>query len=98
MKKFWRSGMIDKKVLKERERAEYIRKLEMSNLELRREIEQDYYIVDIDVYNNLAILYKKEKPKFIFRHVNSKEWIELREWFSEQLKNRPEYDTYKGVD
>lgn len=90
--------MIDKKVLKERERAEYIRKLEMSNLELKREIEQDYYIADIEAYNDMAILYKREKPKPIYRQVSSKEWIELREWFREQMKNRPKYDTYKGVE
>ena len=36
MKKFWRSGMIDKKVLRERERAEYINRLERTILELRR--------------------------------------------------------------
>lgn len=99
MKKFWRSGMIDKKIVREREQEEYIHKLEMSNLELRREIEQDYYIADIDVYNDMAILYKREKPtKPIYRQVSSKEWMEMREWFSEQLKNRREYDTYKGVE
>jgi hypothetical protein len=37
MSKFWRSGMIDKKVIKEREQAEYINKLERVILELRRE-------------------------------------------------------------
>lgn len=37
MKKFWRSGMIDKKVVREREQAEYINKLERTILELRRE-------------------------------------------------------------
>ena len=36
MKKLWRSGMIDKKVLRERERAEYINRLERTILELRR--------------------------------------------------------------
>lgn len=37
MKKFWRSGMIDKKVDAEREREEYINKLERVILELRRD-------------------------------------------------------------
>ena len=36
MKKLWRSGMIDKKVLKEREQEEYINRLERTILELRR--------------------------------------------------------------
>lgn len=37
MAKFWRSGMIDKKVVREREQAEYINKLERTILELSRE-------------------------------------------------------------
>lgn len=41
MAKFWRSGMIDKKVIAEREQEEYINKLHRSILELRRE-EQEY--------------------------------------------------------
>lgn len=37
MSKFWRSGMIDKKVIAKREQAEYINKLERVILELRRD-------------------------------------------------------------
>jgi len=37
MVKFWRSGMIDKKVVREREREEYTNKLERTILELSRE-------------------------------------------------------------
>ena len=37
MAKFWRSGMIDKKVVREREQAEYINKLHRTILELRRD-------------------------------------------------------------
>ena len=36
MKKFWRSGMIDKKVVREREQAEYINKLHRTILELSK--------------------------------------------------------------
>lgn len=36
MKKFWRSGMIDKKVVREREQEEYINKLHRTILELSR--------------------------------------------------------------
>lgn len=36
MKKLWRSGMIDRKVLREREQAEYINRLERTILELSR--------------------------------------------------------------
>lgn len=36
MKKFWRSGMIDKKVIIERERKEYINKLQRTIFELSK--------------------------------------------------------------
>ena len=36
MAKFWRSGMIDKKVIRERERKEYINKLQRAILELSK--------------------------------------------------------------
>ena len=36
MKKFWRSGMIDKKVIVERERKEYINRLHRTILELSK--------------------------------------------------------------
>ena len=48
MAKFWRSGMIDKKVIAEREQEEYINKLERTILELSRkppEPEPKYAIV-----------------------------------------------------
>ena len=48
MKKFWRSGMIDKKVVAEREREEYINKLQKTILEMSRkppEPEPKYAIV-----------------------------------------------------
>lgn len=37
MKKFWRSGLIDKKVIAKREQDEYMNKLQRIILELRRE-------------------------------------------------------------
>lgn len=37
MKKFWRSGMIDKKIVKEREQEEYINRLHRVILELRKQ-------------------------------------------------------------
>lgn len=36
MKKFWRSGMIDKKIVREREQEEYINKLNRTILELSK--------------------------------------------------------------
>ena len=45
VKKFWRSGMIDKKVVKEREQAEYINKLHRTILELTREESKPKYAI-----------------------------------------------------
>lgn len=45
MKKFWRSGMIDKKVIIEREQEEYINKLERVILDLTREEEEPKYAI-----------------------------------------------------
>lgn len=45
MKKFWRSGMIDKKVVAEREREEYVNKLQRTILELTREEEEPKYAI-----------------------------------------------------
>lgn len=36
MKKFWRSGMIDKKIVREREQEEYINRLHRTILELSK--------------------------------------------------------------
>lgn len=64
MAKFWRSGMIDKKVIKEREQAEYINKLERVILELRREEEEPEYATFYDdkgqPYTKMKIY--REKP------------------------------------
>ena len=51
MSKFWRSGMIDKKVIREREQAEYINKLQRAILELTREDEYaTFYTSDMEMY------------------------------------------------
>lgn len=54
MKKFWRSGMIDKKVVKEREEVEYINKLQRTILELRRDDVGDL-INDTTDYDEIRI-------------------------------------------
>ena len=59
MSKFWRSGMIDKKVVKEREEAEYINKLERSILELTREEEPKY----ATIYTSDNRSFKREIPR-----------------------------------
>ena len=43
MAKFWRSGMIDKKIVREREQDEYINKLHRTILELSREEPEPKY-------------------------------------------------------
>ena len=65
MAKFWRSGMIDKKVVKEREQAEYINKLERTILELRRkppEPEPNYAIVHTSDNRSFKREIPREKP------------------------------------
>lgn len=59
MAKFWRSGMIDKKVVKEREEAEYINKLERIILELTREEEPRY----ATFYTSDNRSFKREIPR-----------------------------------
>lgn len=58
-KKFWRSGMINKKIVKEREEAEYINKLERSILELTREEEPKY----ATIYTSDNRSFKREIPR-----------------------------------
>lgn len=60
MAKFWRSGMIDKKVIKEREQAEYINKLERTILELTREEEEPKYAT---IYTSDNRSFKREIPR-----------------------------------
>lgn len=48
MAKFWRSGMIDKKVVAKREQAEYINRLQRAILELSRKYEEPEYATFYD--------------------------------------------------
>lgn len=59
MNKFWHSGMIDKKVIEKRKQDEYINKLHMTILELRREKHPDMmdFMDLIDWYLNLRKLH-----------------------------------------
>ena len=61
-KKFWRSGVIDKKVVAEREREEYINRLEMSIRFLKRELNSEYGMKECSKYGNMS----------------AKEWKEVR--------------------
>ena len=91
MKKFWRSGMIDKKVIAKREQEEYINKLERTILELRRESEPETDYDEIRCGDKVILDFKdgcivvghkdsvKDSPTFKFH-----EWI----------RNRKPYDHY----
>lgn len=63
MSKFWRSGMIDKKVVKEREQEEYINKLERVILELTREDEEPEYATFYDDKGQPYIKMKIDRKK-----------------------------------
>lgn len=65
MSKFWRSGMIDKKVVKEREQEEYINKLKRVILELSKkppEPEPKYAIVHTSDNRSFKREIPREKP------------------------------------
>lgn len=65
MAKFWRSGMIDKKVVKEREQKEYINKLHRTIIELSRkppEPEPNYAIVHTSDNRSFKREIPREKP------------------------------------
>lgn len=62
MKKFWRSGMIDKKVVKEREQEEYINRLHRTILELRRENEPEYATVYTSDNRSYKVKIARESP------------------------------------
>ena len=62
MKKFWRSGMIDKKVIAKREQVEYINKLERVILELsRKPPEPDPKYATVYTSDNRS--FKREIPR-----------------------------------
>lgn len=116
MKKFWRSGMIDKKVIKEREQAEYINKLERTILELRRDDVGDLINdttdydeircgdnVILDFEDGCIVVGRKDSVKDIMHYeshsYNRKTTREnINDWLSEQMRNRSEYNTFKGED
>lgn len=74
-KKFWRSGMIDKKVVKEREQSEYINKLERVILELTREEEEPKYAT---IYTSDNRSFKREitREKPLTPTQSAKKWGE----------------------
>ena len=80
MAKFWRTGMIDKKVVREREQAEYINKLERTILELRREPPEPEYTTFYDdkgqPYTKMKIEMKIDRKKPLTPTQSAKKWGE----------------------
>ena len=97
MKKFWRSGMIDKKVIAKREQEEYINKLERTILELRRDDVGDLINdttdydeirigdnVVLDFKDGCIVVGRKDSVK------DSSPTFKFHEW----IRNRKPYDHY----
>ena len=90
MKKFWRSGMIDKKIVREREQDEYINKLHRTILELSREEPDASDLIngidydEVRVGDNVILDFNKQF------NIKTPAYDALREW----LKNRNNYDRY----
>lgn len=64
MKKFWRSGMIDKKVVKEREQEEYINRLQRTILELSRPENTNDKSLTFEEMLDFYIKYNKNRPQY----------------------------------
>ena len=62
MKKFWRSGMIDKKIVREREQEDYINRLHRTILELSKPDIGDL-INDTTDYDRYVELWNKTEEK-----------------------------------
>lgn len=75
MAKFWRSGTIDKKVIKEREEAEYINKLERVILELTREEEEPKYAI-VHTSDNRSFKREIAREKPLTPTQSAKKWGE----------------------
>lgn len=76
MAKFWRSGMIDKKVIREREQAEYINKLHRTILELSREDVEVEYATFYDDKGQPYTKMKIDRKKPLTPSQSAKKWGE----------------------
>lgn len=93
MKKFWRSGMIDKKVVREREQEEYINRLHRTILELSRkppEPEPKYAIVHTSDNRSHKVRIADD-----YDEVRVGDNVIL-EFFSRMNRNRPNYNRYEA--
>lgn len=76
MAKFWRSGMIDKKVVREREQAEYINKLHRTILELSRKPPEPEYTTFYDDKGQPYTKMKIDRKKPLTPTQSAKKWGE----------------------
>lgn len=108
MKKFWRSGMIDKKIVREREQEEYINKLNRTILELRRKPPQPepccFKHPDIgDLINNTTNYDEVRIGNNVILDFGGERIIatpkeslrdSMMSWAEQHLRDRPRYDCY----
>lgn len=87
MKKFWRSGMIDKKVVREREQEEYINRLHRTILELRKEGRRPNY----RTYTSEE--WRKRRSEMLKKNQKFRE--QVFDWMRDAMVYRPEHDNYK---
>lgn len=76
MAKFWRSGMIDKKVIAKRKQEEYINKLQKTILELRREEPEPEYATFYDDKGQPYTKMKIDRKKPLIPSQSAKKWGE----------------------
>jgi hypothetical protein len=105
MKKLWRSGMIDKKVLREREQAEYVNRLERTILELSKPDIDDLINDTVDKPLTPAEFVKKwgdydaikQGDNVTLEFGEGQSFVRLKDsindTYSRWLKNRKPYDS-----
>lgn len=99
MAKFWRSGMIDKKVIAKREQEEHINKLQRTILELSREEPDVSDLIngidydEVRVGDNVVLDFYK--PRFYYKTIDDENPTKttIREMYKWYLKHRKEYNT-----
>ena len=96
MKKFWRSGMIDKKIVREREQEEYINRLHRTILELSKPdigdlINDTTDYDEVRIGDNVVLDFGGEciiaAPKESLKD-------SMMSWAEQHLRDRPRYDRY----
>ena len=96
MKKFWRSGMIDKKVVVEREHKEYINRLEMSIHFLKRELNSVYGMKECSKYGIMSAKEWKEARTKLIADNKESNMDNILDWMAKNLRDHPHYDRYEA--